>query len=88
MYRDDMTIGAWVSLSGQCPVRYTVNDRDNVEVAFRTGSNTFHLALDGEALESLVRVATDALREMDELRSSSRRVHPPANLRSRRWGSP
>ena len=88
MYGNDMTVGAWITLRGQCPVRFSVNDANSVELAFRSGSQTFDIAFDAEALETFLRRATDALREMDDLRVSPRRVSPPASLRSRRWANP
>lgn len=88
MYGNDLTVGSWIALRGPCSVRHSVNDRDSVEFSFRSGSVTFDMAFDAEALETFLRHGTDALREMEDRRVSPRRVNPPASLRSHRWANP
>jgi hypothetical protein len=73
MYGDDMTIGSWANLRGQCSARHVVNDGDSVEFSFRSGSKTLDIAFDAQNLEAFVRLGSAALREMRDLRTG-----PPA----------
>jgi hypothetical protein len=75
MYSDDMTIGSWASLQGRCTAEYSVNDEDEVEFSFRSGSQSLDLAFDAQTLETFLQLGTVALREMAEMRVASRQSH-------------
>jgi hypothetical protein len=70
MHDDDMTIGSWASLRGQCTARHMVSDGDSVEFSFRSGAHTLDLVFDAQTLETFVRLGSDALAEMARRRAN------------------
>lgn len=71
MYGNDMTIGSWAALRGRCSARHVVNDGDNVEFSFRSGSKTLDIAFDAKNLETFVRLGSAALEEMAVRRAAN-----------------
>jgi hypothetical protein len=56
---------SWASAHADCPMRYTINSRDEMVLIFGSGQDEFEFALQKSALRTLVQLGTDALTEMD-----------------------
>lgn len=63
-----LRIGSWVFVNGDCPMYYMVNGDDQVEVTFGAGTSVFDFLFTAESLRRFVWVALKAMREMDEMR--------------------
>lgn len=60
-----LKVVSWASAHANCPMRYTIGSADGMVIVFGSGPNEFELSLDGGALHTLVRLATEALAEME-----------------------
>ena len=76
MTGERMSIGSWVLVRGDCPMKCMVNGSDEVEVTIGAGTAVFDFLFGAEPLRKFVGMATDALREMDRLRGDG---HPGAS---------
>jgi len=63
---NELTIGAWVSTTAGCPVRYQL-DHNPDSAAFILGNprHEFEIYLDPTTLAEMVRLGTQALRELN-----------------------
>lgn len=65
-------VGSWVTIRDGCPISYHVTRSASTE--FRCGPelDRFEFVIEREALREFVRVATDALRDVDARLASER----------------
>lgn len=59
-----LKVVSWASAHADCPMRHTINTRDEMVIIFGSGPNEFELSLDSGALRALVRLGAEALAEM------------------------
>jgi hypothetical protein len=69
MAGEQLSIGSWVLVRGDCPMYYMVNSSDEVEITFGSGAAVFDFLFGAEPLRHFVWVGLKALREMDEMRA-------------------
>jgi hypothetical protein len=60
-----LTIGSWVTIEEDCPLRYQVHDRDDVTFFCGDARQDFELSLRTEALRTFVKLGKAALAEID-----------------------
>jgi hypothetical protein len=60
-----LKVVSWASAHADCPMRYTINSRDEMVLVFGSGQYEFEFALDKGALRTLVQLGTKALTDMD-----------------------
>lgn len=58
-------VGTWVSIQDGCPIRYEVANSGAVEFRCGPGSTFFDLEFESEALREFIRLADQALADMD-----------------------
>lgn len=62
---ENLTVGAWVNVSGGCPMAFEVRGSDVAAVQLGDASDDFALHFDAESLRQFVRLGSAALRDMD-----------------------
>jgi hypothetical protein len=67
MAGEQLSIGSWVLVRGDCPMYHMVNSEDEVEFTFGSGSSVFDFLFTADSLRRFVWAGLKALREMDEM---------------------
>ncbi len=62
-----LTIDSWVTIEEDCPLRYRVQDNDDITFFFGDIKRDFELSLRTEALRTFVALGEAALAELDTL---------------------
>ena len=60
-----LKVVSWASAHNNCPMRYTINNPDEMVIIFGSGQHEFEFALDAGALRTLIQLSTEALDKMD-----------------------
>lgn len=68
MSGEQLSIGSWVLVRGDCTMHCMVNSSDEVEVTFGSGSAVFDFLFSAEPLRKFVYLSLEALKQMDEMR--------------------
>jgi hypothetical protein len=69
MSGEQLSIGSWVLVRGDCTMHCMVNSSDEVEVTFGSGSAVFDFLFSAAPLRKFVYLSMEALRQMDEMRA-------------------
>ncbi len=65
-----LTVGAYVVIRQGCPIAISIDNADQVQITCGTiGVDAFEFVLETEALRAIVELGTDALEEIERLRS-------------------
>jgi len=59
-----LKVASWASAHANCPMRYTITGTGEMVIIFGSGSNEFELSLEAGALQTLARLANEALADM------------------------
>lgn len=66
----NLIVSSYVVIRQGCPVAMSVDSTDQIQITCGTiGVDAFEFVLQREALRAIVELGTDALAEIDELRS-------------------
>lgn len=59
-----LKVVSWASAHANCPMRYKINNSDEMVIIFGSGQHEFEFSFDDGAFRALVRLAAEALAEM------------------------
>ena len=62
---DKVKVGTWVAIRDGCPISYFVNGSANADFYCGPEGDGFEFEFESEALREFVRLADEALRDMD-----------------------
>lgn len=65
---DDVKVSSYVSIRDGCPIRFRVNDSDDVEFSLGGLRDPFEFVFQRAALRQFILLGSEALREMDTLK--------------------
>ncbi len=82
MCDNGLSVNSGVAVRDTCPMRHRVRDCEDAEFVFGSDAKTFEFMFDRVSLHEFMRLATEALREMDEhrAREEAEDDHEPTRL--------
>jgi hypothetical protein len=67
----DLKVSSYVIIGDDCPMRFRVNDYDDVEFGFGSERDPFEFVFHRESLRKFIILGSEALCEMDALREKT-----------------